>query len=148
MEGPLAEAIRSSPVSISGPSTTLLHADALERAKADGWPEFPLRADRRRRGYHLRHLLGEQIDVGVLAGSEACRSPNSGAGGAVIAALGGDRIPYSPENSHGHPEQGYEMNMGVEYMWLMPGGTPQDRVTAFQDALGVAMSNPELNGDT
>jgi tripartite-type tricarboxylate transporter receptor subunit TctC len=29
-------------------------------------------------------------------------------------------------------------------MWLMPGGTPADRVAAFQDALGVAMSNAEL----
>ena len=87
-------------------------------------------------------LLGEQIDVGVLAGSEALPITESGEV-RVIAALGGDRIPYFPEIPTA-TEQGYEMNMGVEYMWLMPGGTPQVRVTAFQDALGVAMSNPEL----
>src|SRR6056297_3607669 len=87
-------------------------------------------------------LLGEQIDVGVLAGSEALPITESGEV-RVIAALGGDRIPYFPDVPTA-TEQGYEMNMGVEYMWLMPGGTPQGRVTAFQDALGTAMANEDL----
>jgi putative tricarboxylic transport membrane protein len=87
-------------------------------------------------------LLGEQIDVGVLAGSEALPITESGEV-RVIAALGGDRIPYFPDVPTA-TEQGYPMNMGVEYMWLMPGGTPADRVAAFQDALGEAMANPEL----
>lgn len=87
-------------------------------------------------------LLGEQIAVGVLAGSEALPITESGEV-RVIAALGGDRISYFPDVPTA-TEQGYPMNMGVEYMWLMPGGTPADRVTAFQDALGVAMSNADL----
>ncbi|MCR9135139.1 MAG: tripartite tricarboxylate transporter substrate binding protein [Alphaproteobacteria bacterium] len=88
-------------------------------------------------------LLGEQIDVGVLAGSEALPITKSGEV-RVIAALGGDRIPYFPDIATA-TEQGYPMNMGVEYMWLMPGGTPADRVAAFQDALGVAIANEELS---
>ncbi len=87
-------------------------------------------------------LLGEQIDVGVLAGSEALPITQSGEV-RVIAALGGDRIPYFPDVPTA-TEQGYPMNMGVEYMWLMPGGTPADRVAAFQDALGEAMANADL----
>lgn len=87
-------------------------------------------------------LLGEQIAVGVLAGSEALPITESGEV-RVIAALGGDRISYFPDVPTA-TEQGYPMNMGVEYMWLMPGGTPTDRVATFQDALGVAMSNVDL----
>lgn len=87
-------------------------------------------------------LLGEQIAVGVLAGSEALPITESGEV-RVIAALGGDRISYFPDVPTA-TEQGYPMNMGVEYMWLMPGGTPADRVATFQDALGVAMSNAAL----
>ena len=89
-------------------------------------------------------LLGEQIDVGVLAGSEALPITQSGEV-RVIAALGGDRIPYFPDVPTA-TEQGYPMNMGVEYMWLMPGGTPADRVAVFQDALGEAMANEEIAG--
>lgn len=88
-------------------------------------------------------LLGEQIAVGVLAGSEALPITQSGEV-RVIAALGGDRIPYFPDVPTA-TEQGYPMNMGVEYMWLMPGGTPADRVAAFQDALGTAIANEELS---
>lgn len=87
-------------------------------------------------------LLGEQIAVGVLAGSEALPITESGEV-RVIAALGGDRISYFPDVPTA-TEQGYPMNMGVEYMWLMPAGTPADRVAAFQDALGEAMTNAEL----
>lgn len=87
-------------------------------------------------------LLGEQIDVGVLAGSEALPITESGEV-RVIAALGGDRIPYFPDVETA-TEQGYPMNMGVEYMWLMPGGTPADRVTVFQDALGSVMADAEI----
>ncbi len=87
-------------------------------------------------------LLGEQIDVGVLAGSEALPITESGEV-RVIAALGGDSIPYFPDVATA-TQQGYPMNMGVEYMWLMPGGTPADRVSSFQDALGEAMANAEL----
>lgn len=87
-------------------------------------------------------LLGEQIAVGVLAGSEALPITESGEV-RVIAALGGDRISYFPDVLTA-TEQGYPMNMGVEYMWLMPGGTPADRVAIFQDALGGAMANDEI----
>jgi tripartite-type tricarboxylate transporter receptor subunit TctC len=87
-------------------------------------------------------LLGEQIDVGVLAGSEALPITESGEV-RVIAALGGDRIPYFPDVATA-TEQGYPMNMGVEYMWLMPGGTPADRVATFQDALGATMSDDSI----
>lgn len=88
-------------------------------------------------------LLGEQIAVGVLAGSEALPITESGEV-RVIAALGGDRIPYFPDVPTA-TEQGYPMNMGVEYMWLMPGGTPEDRVAVFQDALGKTMEDAEIN---
>lgn len=87
-------------------------------------------------------LLGEQIAVGVLAGSEALPITESGEV-RVIAALGGDRIPYFPDVETA-TEQGYPMNMGVEYMWLMPAGTPADRVAAFSAALGEAMANAEI----
>lgn len=87
-------------------------------------------------------LLGEQIAVGVLAGSEALPITQSGEV-RVLAALGGDRISYFPDVPTA-TEQGYPMNMGVEYMWLMPGGTPADRVTIFQDALGEAMANEAI----
>lgn len=87
-------------------------------------------------------LLGEHINVGVLAGSEALPITESGEV-RVIAALGGERISYFPHVPTA-TEQGYEMNMGVEYMWLMPGGTPQDKVDAFSAALKTVMSNPEV----
>lgn len=87
-------------------------------------------------------LLGEQIAVGVLAGSEALPITESGEV-RVIAALGGDRIPYFPDVPTA-TEQGYPMNMGVEYMWLMPAGTPADRVAVFQDALGDVMADEEI----
>lgn len=87
-------------------------------------------------------LLGEHIDVGVLAGSEALPVVESG-DVRVIAALGDDRIPYFPDVPTA-TEQGYEMNMGVEYMWLMPDGTPPERVQAFGAAIEQAMSNDEV----
>ena len=87
-------------------------------------------------------LLGEQIAVGVLAGSEALPITESGEV-RVIAALGGDRIPYFPDVPTA-TEQGYPMNMGVEYMWLMPAGTPADRVAVFQDVLGDVMADEEI----
>jgi len=87
-------------------------------------------------------LLGEHIDVGVLAGSEALPIVESG-DVRVIAALGGDRISYLPDVPTA-AEQGCEMNMGVEYMWLMPEGTPEARVGAFADALETALANEEL----
>lgn len=87
-------------------------------------------------------LLGEHIDVGVLAGSEALPVVESG-DVRVIAALGGDRIPYFPDVPTA-TEQGYEMNMGVEYMWLMPAGTPEDRVQAFGNAMEAAMNDEDV----
>lgn len=87
-------------------------------------------------------LLGEHINVGVLAGSEALPITESGEV-RVIAALGGDRISYFPDVPTAI-EQGYDVNMGVEYIWLMPGGTPQDRVDAFGAALQTVMGNPEV----
>ena len=87
-------------------------------------------------------LLGEHINVGVLAGSEALPITESGEV-RVIAALGGDRISYFPDVPTA-TEQGYPMNMGVEYMWLMPAGTPQDRVERFGAALKAVLANPEL----
>ncbi|WP_306119068.1 MULTISPECIES: tripartite tricarboxylate transporter substrate binding protein [unclassified Roseitalea] len=87
-------------------------------------------------------LLGEHIDVGVLAGSEALPVVESG-DVRVIAALGGDRIPYFPDVPTA-TEQGYPTNMGVEYMWLMPDGTPADRVEAFGAAIRAAIENEEV----
>lgn len=87
-------------------------------------------------------LLGRHIDVGVLAGSEARAIVESG-DVRVIAALSDERIPYFPdvETARG---QGYDMSLGLEYYWLMPGGTPQDRADKFAAALKSALEAPEV----
>jgi tripartite-type tricarboxylate transporter receptor subunit TctC len=87
-------------------------------------------------------LLGEHIDVGVLAGSETLPIVESG-DVRVIAALGGERISYFPDVATAI-EQGYDVTMGVEYFWFMPGGTPADRVEAFGAALKGALAKPEI----
>lgn len=87
-------------------------------------------------------LLGEHIDVGVLAGSEARAVAEEGSI-RVLAALGDDRISYFPDVATAR-EQGYDMSLGVEYFWLMPDGTPADRVEAFGAAIEAAVTNPEV----
>lgn len=87
-------------------------------------------------------LLGEHIAVGVLAGSEALPIVESG-DVRVIAALGSERISYFPDVPTAQ-EQGYDVDMGVEYFWFMPAGTPEDRVEAFGAALKTALEQPEI----
>jgi len=87
-------------------------------------------------------LLGRHIDVGVLAGSEARAVVDSG-DVRVIAALGDIPIPYFPDVQTAKA-QGYDMALGLEYYWLMPGGTPQDRADKFAAALESALQTPEV----
>ena len=87
-------------------------------------------------------LLGDHIGVGVLAGSEARAVVDSG-DVRVLSAMGGDRISYFPDVATAG-EQGYDATIGVEYFWLMPAGTPQDRVEAFGAAVEAAVTNPEV----
>lgn len=87
-------------------------------------------------------LLGDHIDVGVLAGSEALPIVKSG-DVRVIAALGGSRVPYFKDVPTA-TEQGYDMQMGVEYYWFMPAGTPNDRVEKFGAALKSALEVPAV----
>jgi len=87
-------------------------------------------------------LLGKHIDVGVLAGSEALPVVKSG-DVRVIAALGSKRIPYFPKVPTAK-QQGYDVNIGVEYMWMMPKGTPADRVAKFGAAIKTALENKKL----
>lgn len=87
-------------------------------------------------------LLGDHIDVGVLAGSEARAVVDSG-DVRVLAAMGGERIAYFPDVPTAG-EQGYDATIGVEYFWLMPAGTPQDRVETFGAAVEAAVTDPEV----
>lgn len=87
-------------------------------------------------------LLGKQIAVGVLAGSEARPVVESG-DVKVLAAMGADRVPYFPDVPTAQ-EQGFDTRIGLEYFWLMPAGTPDDRVAAFGAAIQSAVADPEI----
>ena len=87
-------------------------------------------------------LLGRQIAVGVLAGSEARPVVESG-DVKVLAAMGGERVPYFPDVPTAE-EQGFDARMGLEFFWLMPAGTPQDRVEAFGAAVEAAVADPGI----
>ena len=62
----------------------------------------------------------------------------------VIAALGAQRVPYFPEVATA-TEQGYDVQLGVEYFWFMPDGTPADRVETFGAALAAALADEQVN---
>jgi len=85
-------------------------------------------------------LLGRQIAVGVLAGSEARPVVESG-DVKVLASMGAERVPYFPDVPTAQ-EQGYDARLGLEYFWMMPAGTPQERLAAFGAAIEAAVSDP------
>mgnify|MGYP000070411605 CR=1 FL=1 len=87
-------------------------------------------------------LLGRQIAVGVLAGSEARPIVESG-DVKVLASMGAERVPYFADVPTAE-EQGFDVRMGLEFFWLMPAGTPQDRVEAFGAAVEAAVADPGI----
>lgn len=87
-------------------------------------------------------LLGDQIAVGVLSGSEA--KPLQEAGEVkIIAALSTDRIPYLPDAKTA-AEQGANVDFSIEHSWYFPKGTPADSIASFAGALERAIADPEL----
>lgn len=87
-------------------------------------------------------LLGHHIAAGVLASSEA--KPLVASGDIrILATLGNDRVSYFPDVPTAQ-EEGYDINLGIEYYWFMPAGTPQDRLDKFADALHTALQNPDV----
>lgn len=87
-------------------------------------------------------LLGRHINVGVLSGAEARPVVDSG-DVRVIAVLSDEPVPYFP-GVETAKAQGYDMSLGLEYYWLMPAGTPQDRADKFAAALESALQVPEV----
>lgn len=87
-------------------------------------------------------LLGRQIAVGVLAGSEARPLVETG-DVKVLAAMGAERVPYFPDVPTAQ-EQGYDTAMSLEYFWLMPDGTPEDRLAKFGAAIEAAVADPAI----
>lgn len=87
-------------------------------------------------------LLGKHIGVGVLAASEAKPLVESG-DIRVIAAFGANRVPFFADVPTAH-EQGYDVALGIEHFWLMPKGTPADRVEKFAAALDATIKQPEV----
>ncbi len=88
-------------------------------------------------------LLGNRIDVGVLAGSEAKSLFESG-DIKIIAALTESRIPYLPDVATA-VEQDVNAVLGAKYSWFMPAGTADDRVEVFSKGLRDVLENtPEL----
>ncbi len=87
-------------------------------------------------------LLGEHIDVGVLAAPEARGIIDSGDVRA-LAALTAGRIPYLPDLPTAS-EQGVNVEIGIEYSWYMPKGSPDIAKTAFASAIRKAMTDTDL----
>lgn len=87
-------------------------------------------------------LLGNHINVGVLAGPEAIGLVESG-DVIAIAALTADRIDYLPEVPTAK-EQGYDIEIGIEYSWYMPKGTPADVRATFSEAIEKSMTDADL----
>lgn len=87
-------------------------------------------------------LLGEQIAVGVLSGSEA--KPLLEAGEIkVIAALSTDRIAYLQDVATA-AEQGADVDFSIEHSWYFPKGTPADVISIFATALENMINDAEL----
>lgn len=90
-------------------------------------------------------LLGSQIAVGVLSGSEA--KPLAEAGEVkVIAALSEERIPYLADTQTA-AEQGFDVDFSIEHTWYFPKGTDGEIVSKFAGAIERAVANADLQAE-
>jgi tripartite-type tricarboxylate transporter receptor subunit TctC len=87
-------------------------------------------------------LLGNHINVGILAGPEARRLHEAGSV-KVIAALSDKRIPYLP-NIPTAKENGIDVSIGIEYTWYMPKGSPKEALNKFAAAVKATMTDPKM----
>ncbi|ASJ73787.1 Bug family tripartite tricarboxylate transporter substrate binding protein [Granulosicoccus antarcticus] len=87
----------------------------------------------------LKALLGGTIDAGTFAVSES-----------IEAIRSGDVVPIALYNDERHPdlpdtptakELGYDINVGLHYIWYAPAETPDDVVSILAEAMTRTVSD-------
>lgn len=93
-------------------------------------------------GPSMTALLGGNIDVGTFTVSEVLDQVAAGEVRA-LTVFGPERDPALPDVATA-TEEGYPIEIGLDYVWYAPVDTPDDRIATVADALETTMSDPEI----
>ena len=88
----------------------------------------------------LRLLLGGNADIALFAASEYIAQ---GEGLKALVYFGKERLPTLPDVPTAI-ELGYDVSWANPNWWLVPAGTPDDRVAILAAALEKAIKDPEI----
>lgn len=84
-------------------------------------------------GASLKALLGGSIDVGTFVVSEVIDQIRAG-NIKALAVFGPNRHPDLPDVPTAR-ESGYEIDVGLHYVWYAPKDTPDERIAVLADAM-------------
>lgn len=90
-------------------------------------------------GPSMTALLGGTIDVGTFTVSEVTEQVKSG-DVRVLSVFGPERHPALPDVMTAK-EEGFDIEIGLHYVWYAPKGTPADRIEILADAVETVVSD-------